>query len=179
MTCGSRSDACVSKYTETTADGYLKKEFLRSCGTFSENCNRIESLTSQHLEIRGNSTCCTTNDCLPPTPTVPVTGTTLNGVMCRTCVTGDSTYCYTRDTIECKGIQNKCVHLGIKTTGKVYSTVAFRGCGSPHLCATGTFVSTSEDVTTEITMQCSDSAIRPEHGLFLTAITFLLLKLLH
>ncbi|KAJ1132763.1 hypothetical protein NDU88_011066 [Pleurodeles waltl] len=161
MTCGSRSDACVSKYTETTADGYLKKEFLRSCGTFSENCNRIESLTSQHLEIRGNSTCCTTNDCLPPTPTVPVTGTTLNGVMCRTCVTGDSTYCYTRDTIECKGIQNKCVHLGIKTTASLArrpeTIMAF-----PLIRLTrGTLLMRTEDPLCERAFPCEDKRYSP------------------
>ncbi|XP_069498727.1 phospholipase A2 inhibitor gamma subunit B-like [Ambystoma mexicanum] len=69
VNCPAKSDACVTKYTETTTGGSLKKQLQRSCGVYTDNCNKIESFTGQSLEIRGNSTCCTTDNCQPAMPT--------------------------------------------------------------------------------------------------------------
>ncbi|XP_078511662.1 phospholipase A2 inhibitor gamma subunit B-like [Lissotriton helveticus] len=179
VTCPSPSDICYTKYTETTSDGVLKKEYVRGCGQYSAKCNKVQSMTAPYIEIRGNSTCCTTDNCHPDQPTVPTTGTTLNGVTCRICLSVTSTYCYTADSMKCSGIQTMCAFYGIRTRGVTNSDIAFRGCASPDFCFIGTFTSTVNGSTSDGVMGCSNGAIRPEHGLLFTAFTLLLLKLLH
>ncbi|XP_069496923.1 phospholipase A2 inhibitor and Ly6/PLAUR domain-containing protein-like [Ambystoma mexicanum] len=179
VTCPALSDACVSRYTLTTtslSSASKRNVFGRDCGVQSEDCNRTDSLTAQMLTLRIQSTCCSTDNCQPAVPKVPIVTKERNGVTCRSCLSVISINCYSGDKIDCTGMERKCAYRRVKVTGATKSFTAVRGCATPRLCATGNTIRTALGVTTETQMTCSDSSIRLEYGLFLCAVTFLLLK---
>ncbi|CAJ0933853.1 unnamed protein product [Ranitomeya imitator] len=47
---------------------------------------------------------------------VPSRNSTQNGLVCRTCTSPDSTWCYTSDTMQCTGDEDMCILQTTKIT---------------------------------------------------------------
>ncbi|XP_056399867.1 phospholipase A2 inhibitor and Ly6/PLAUR domain-containing protein-like [Hyla sarda] len=126
---------CGSIYSETTAglSGVNFAYLLRSCLPSSE-CNFKGSITNLQQKTRMVTSCCETDNCIPTIPALPTQSSDPNGVVCRSCFSGDSTWCYTSDTIKCTGDENMCLLQSTQTTGL---TTAIRGCATKSYCELG------------------------------------------
>ncbi|XP_078511651.1 uncharacterized protein LOC144770773 isoform X4 [Lissotriton helveticus] len=134
--CDKLYDVCFTKYSVTRSTGRRLRQtdlkdsreitrhnigvgkttaiFIRNCGTRSRRCDKIETVTATYVKVRGNTTCCNTDNCEPAIPTVPKNPTKPNGVKCRTCTSLTSTYCYTENKLSCLGAETKCVLFGVR-----------------------------------------------------------------
>ncbi|XP_078511660.1 uncharacterized protein LOC144770775 isoform X2 [Lissotriton helveticus] len=119
MMCDKSDDVCFTKYS-VTRSGVAKTTsiFIRACGTRSQRCDKVETVTATYVKVRGNTTCCNTDNCEPAIPTVPVNPRQMNGVRCRTCISQTSTYCYTENKMSCLGAETKCVLYGVRAIEK-------------------------------------------------------------
>ncbi|XP_075462394.1 uncharacterized protein LOC142497880 [Ascaphus truei] len=144
---------CVSSYTVLTAGGIETKIFTRTCESKSK-CGINGSITLPTYKSQMGSSCCTTDDCTPSMPTLPANNNIKNGVTCRTCISANSDYCYTSDTIECTGDEKMCLLQSTKISGSISSTVAIRGCATESICNVGRQSLSNGDKNMEVKTNC-------------------------
>ncbi|XP_069596815.1 phospholipase A2 inhibitor gamma subunit A-like isoform X1 [Ranitomeya imitator] len=116
---------CESRFTNITIAGLSTQEISRSCSP-PINCNKAGSMTIPGGTVQTNSTCCSSDNCLPPTPTITLPGSNAtnsssapNGVKCKSCITVNSDWCYTSDTMSCTGDEMACIMHTTKITGEL------------------------------------------------------------
>ncbi|XP_073511830.1 phospholipase A2 inhibitor and Ly6/PLAUR domain-containing protein-like [Phyllobates terribilis] len=177
VTCPSGS-TCGSSYTETVVGGATQVSFIRSCIPPAE-CNYNGSLSIPQGYVRMGISCCNSDDCTPTTPSLPARSSTLNGQVCRTCISADSTWCYTSDTVQCTGDENMCLLQTTKITGSQSVSTALRGCSTKSICDLGSQSQTVSGMSLKVKFICTSGG-RSVHTFVLTpAILCLLLKLFY
>ncbi|XP_078511667.1 phospholipase A2 inhibitor and Ly6/PLAUR domain-containing protein-like [Lissotriton helveticus] len=170
QTCTSEANACISLVTETSAGGAQISAFTRSCGP-SSACDKTSSLSNPYMTVRSSSTCCTTDNCTPAAPQLPSPVGTKNGVICRSCLDASSASCYTSETMTCTGVETKCIRYSVTTTSASQTTnIAVRGCATPSFCDMGSNSASSQGTTVTIDVACTDSSMRLQPGILLSAI---------
>lgn len=176
LSCASSEDVCMSTYNSVKVGLLDSTQFYRMCGK-SSACKQGQTLTTTGYTMRRSTTCCSSDNCTPPTPTLPPAPETQeNGVVCRSCYAGDASYCDTKAEMKCTGSENKCARYSITSTkDSKTSQYAVRGCASQQFCEAGSGSSTIAGVTMTSDMVCTDAGIRPEHGLFLPILAMLVL----
>ncbi|XP_069802882.1 phospholipase A2 inhibitor 25 kDa subunit-like [Dendropsophus ebraccatus] len=166
---------CGSTYTEsTTAVGGNIVGIVRTCLP-SFHCNINGSTTLKQEQVRIATSCCSTDNCTPNIPAFPTIGTKSNGVVCRSCVSTHSTWCYTKETIHCTGDETMCLLQTTKIKGSVKLSAAVRGCATPSICNLGEKSLTVAGTTTEVKMKCTSGGISVHQVVLTPAITCLLL----
>ncbi|XP_075462401.1 phospholipase A2 inhibitor and Ly6/PLAUR domain-containing protein-like [Ascaphus truei] len=168
---------CMSSYTVLTAGGIETKIFTRNCEP-QTRCGINGSITLPTYKSQMGSSCCTTDNCTPSIPTLPANNNTKNGVTCRTCISADSDYCYTSDTVECTGDEKMCLLQSTKISGSISRKVAIRGCATESICNIGNQFANGNGLTTEVITKCSNGNIGLYQGFFFPAAALLLMKLL-
>ncbi|XP_073425944.1 phospholipase A2 inhibitor and Ly6/PLAUR domain-containing protein-like [Dendrobates tinctorius] len=166
---------CGSSYTETAVGATTQESFIRSCIASSE-CSFSGSLSIQNGYIRMGISCCNSDNCDPVTPSLPSRSSNLNGQVCRTCISADSTWCYTSDTLNCTGDENMCLLETTKISGSESSSVAIRGCATKSICDLGSQSQTVGDISVEVKFICTSGG-RSVHKLVLTPVILCLLLL--
>ncbi|XP_075462784.1 LOW QUALITY PROTEIN: uncharacterized protein LOC142498161 [Ascaphus truei] len=152
------NNICVSSYAVTAAGGIETKIFTRNCEP-QTRCGINGSITL-------------------PTYKLPANNNIKNGVTCRTCISADSDYCYTSDTVECTGDEKMCLLQSTKISGSISSKVALRGCATESICNIGSQSASGNGLTTEVITKCSNGNIGLYQGFFFPAAALLLMKLL-
>nr|DBA15791.1 TPA: hypothetical protein GDO54_003255 [Pyxicephalus adspersus] len=171
-------NVCVAAYTEVTVGGAMTPQYSISCGTWSD-CNVTGSLTFLYGKIHTGTSCCSTDDCIPPKPALPEESTRKNGLTCRTCSSDQSDYCYTGDKIECNGEETKCGRMARKLSGTINLKDSIRGCSTPSFCGIlGNQQASVSGLNVDMKMFCSDGATDLYNGLFCSLIVALLTKLM-
>ncbi|XP_077116219.1 phospholipase A2 inhibitor and Ly6/PLAUR domain-containing protein-like [Ranitomeya variabilis] len=178
VTCRS-GYTCGSSYTETVVGATTEVSFIRSCVAPAE-CSFNGSLSIQQGYIRMGISCCNSDNCDPTIPSLPSRSSVLNGQVCRTCISADSTWCYTSDTLQCTGDENMCLLETTKISGSQSSSVAIRGCSTKSICDLGSQSQTVGDISVEVKFICTSGG-RSVHKLVLTPVIscLLLLKLFY
>ncbi|MEE6481900.1 hypothetical protein FKM82_013057 [Ascaphus truei] len=171
------NNICVSSYAVTAAGGIETKIFTRNCESQTK-CGINGSITLPTYKSQISSSCCTTDNCTSPIPTLPANNNIKNGVTCRTCISANSDYCYTSDTIECTGDEKMCLLQSTKISGSISSKVALRGCATESICNVGSQSASSGGINTEVITKCSNGNIGLHQGFFFPAVALLLMKLL-
>ncbi|MEE6481902.1 hypothetical protein FKM82_013058 [Ascaphus truei] len=166
---------CMSSYTVTTGGGKEKsKVFVRNCA--SQNvCVISGSVSVPDHKTRTGTSCCTTDNCTPPIPTLPAANDVMNGLMCPTCTSADTDECYTTDTMECSGDENMCLLQSTDTSGSISSTVAIRGCATESICNVGSQSLSNGDKNMEVKTNCIKGGIGLHPGFFFPAVIALML----
>uniref|UniRef100_A0A803JKN1 UPAR/Ly6 domain-containing protein n=1 Tax=Xenopus tropicalis TaxID=8364 RepID=A0A803JKN1_XENTR len=101
-------------------DGVTGSEaYTLSCIPHNQ-CDKSGSIRIPNGKIKRGISCCYTDDCTPPTPTLPADNNTVNGLVCRTCASADSAWCYTSDTMQCTGDENMCLLQTTEIKGKIF-----------------------------------------------------------
>ncbi|XP_040183162.1 phospholipase A2 inhibitor and Ly6/PLAUR domain-containing protein-like [Rana temporaria] len=169
---------CVAALTMVIEGTKITPQYSVSCGTQSE-CNVTGSLNFIYGRILTGTSCCSTDNCDPPTPQLPVESSVKNGLTCRTCYSGTSDYCYTGDKIECTGDQNKCGRMARTLTGTFNTKDATRGCTTESFCGIlGNKKDSINGLNVDMAMYCSDGATGLYSGLIYFVIVALLTTLL-
>ncbi|KAM4015678.1 phospholipase A2 inhibitor and Ly6/PLAUR domain-containing protein-like isoform 2-T2 [Anomaloglossus baeobatrachus] len=136
---------CGSAYLTFTFGGDTETRFERTC-MISQICNIKGSWTVNQVQYKVATSCCSTDDCTPTTPKLPEHNSTPNGLVCPTCVSDNSAYCTSSDTIQCTGDENRCLLLTENMTGPDPSVSALRGCATKSSCDIGSFGNSSSNL---------------------------------
>ncbi|XP_075047360.1 uncharacterized protein LOC142107687 [Mixophyes fleayi] len=162
---------CASTSTYSIIEGMPEKTFTRSCER-RNTCGVVGSIGFQKGKIKTATSCCYTESCLPSSPALPPDEVQRNGLTCRSCVSLDSTWCHTPETIDCIGQENKCIFQSFEHSGPKYEKRAVRGCGTKAICDLGSQSHNfgRSSLRTEIT--CSNDGFNLNSNLLLLAITF-------
>ncbi|XP_068099186.1 phospholipase A2 inhibitor gamma subunit B-like [Hyperolius riggenbachi] len=98
---------------------------------------------------------CDTDNCSPILPNMPTDSSVLNGLACPSCVSGDSTLCYSQDTQQCTGSEDMCVLISTRVAGGPKQSTAFRGCSSKNICDFGSQTYLLNGIATDFNFFCS------------------------
>ncbi|XP_066465377.1 phospholipase A2 inhibitor and Ly6/PLAUR domain-containing protein-like [Eleutherodactylus coqui] len=166
---------CGSTYIKRfrVAENKTTEYLTRNC-IDETKCSFNGTVTSRNDHIETGVSCCDTDNCTAPLPTFS-NSFQPNNVTCRSCVSEKSTWCYTSDTIACKGDENMCLLL---TTQTGSASEALRGCATKSICD----LSSQSNImgsSMKLTFKCTNGGIRL-HKVVLspTIVCLLLLKLL-
>ncbi|KAM4651758.1 ly6/PLAUR domain-containing protein 8-like [Discoglossus pictus] len=154
--------ACVSSITRT-GDGTI---FNRGCDNI-ELCGKSGSGSIPETKLKFSYTCCNTDNCTPPIPTLPADNTMKNGVTCLGCRTFESDSC-NGTAVDCTGDENQCIkYINRSTREPTAPSLILQGCASKGLCEIAE-VTKAEDFITEVT--CSSGSYSLQHNLIIMFI---------
>ncbi|MEE6515850.1 hypothetical protein FKM82_024972 [Ascaphus truei] len=174
LTCPA-GGVCMSGYTVSRLGGIeATKMFIRGCESQSQ-CGMSGSFTIPDGTTKTSTSCCTTDNCTPPIPTLPANNNVKNGLTCRTCVSADSNWCYTPDTIQCTGDEKMCLLQSTKISGSSSLTTAIRGCATQSICNISSQSSSSGGMTVDVKTSCTNGSNGRYPGFFFPAVVALML----
>ncbi|KAG8570109.1 hypothetical protein GDO81_014710 [Engystomops pustulosus] len=162
---------CGSSHTKTNVGEFETNSVARVCALPSE-CNFTGIIGIPLGKSRIAASCCNADNCVPAIPEFPEINNTLNGLVCRYCVTVDSDWCYTSETVQCTGKEDRCLLQRIKQGGLKN---ALRGCSTKSVCDLGGQTKTDGRSTTEVKFICTDAGISVHKVVLTPAIVSLLL----
>ncbi|KAE8594363.1 hypothetical protein XENTR_v10019605 [Xenopus tropicalis] len=151
-------NACAATYALTTANGVtVSQVYTLSCAPRSQ-CDKPGSISIPDGKIKRGTSCCYTDNCTPPTPTLPAVNNQVNGLVCRTCASADSAWCYTSDTMQCTGDEKMCLLQTTEIKGSVSSKVAVRGCATKSICDLGGTSVSSPEFSMDVKFSCTSGS---------------------
>ncbi|CAJ0967370.1 unnamed protein product [Ranitomeya imitator] len=152
--------------------GLKTQTLLRVCSPPSQ-CSIKGSISTSQLQLRMAASCCDTDNCTPDLPELPSKSTNSNELVCRSCISADSTWCHTPDTIQCTGDENMCLLQSTKISGSASSSTAIRGCATKSICDLGSNTAALGGLTVDVKTVCT-SGSKSVHKLILNpAVGFL------
>ncbi|XP_068098361.1 phospholipase A2 inhibitor and Ly6/PLAUR domain-containing protein-like [Hyperolius riggenbachi] len=172
--------SCGAAYSQSTSGGSVAAiSYAKAC-TPTSQCSTSGSLSVMGgIKMKMVSACCTTDNCTPTLPSLPSDNSSYNQLVCRTCASADSTWCYTSDTIQCTGNENRCLLMTTKVTGSSSASAALRGCATQSICDIGSQSSSVDGLTSDVKFICTSGSPTLRYSFYLPAlIGLLLLKLL-
>ncbi|XP_073457300.1 phospholipase A2 inhibitor gamma subunit B-like [Aquarana catesbeiana] len=172
--CSSSSDSCTGPsvtcpdgsvcgaiYTEGRVSGKIFFQSYKMACVTQEECDITGSGTiPQNAKIKMGRSCCETDECTPPTPSLPKDSSVYNGVKCPACISTDSAYCYSSNKIKCTGDEDKCFLQATETTGQKTKYTAVRGCATKSVCDLGSRSFSSADEKSYNYVICSSRRTR-------------------
>ncbi|XP_077312656.1 phospholipase A2 inhibitor and Ly6/PLAUR domain-containing protein-like [Lithobates pipiens] len=175
VTCPSGS-VCGAVYTQSWAFGILaSKSYVMSC-TPQNQCDKSGSMSLPHgVRMKIGISCCETDGCTPTFPSLPRDSSRYNGVTCQSCMSADSTWCSTSDTMQCTGEENTCLLQTTKLSGSKELATAMRGCATKSICDLASYSGSAM----EVKFVCTSGSTGLQRGFYLPAvICIFFLKLL-
>nr|XP_033771026.1 phospholipase A2 inhibitor and Ly6/PLAUR domain-containing protein-like [Geotrypetes seraphini] len=174
--CHSSQTHCVSILRQTilSVGGPKMMSIIKSCGT-KKDCDLTTSTNAGSFQMITSSKCCNTDNCNPPQINIPLKETNPNGLYCMSCYSGSIDTCDKKENTTCVGGEDRCIQYGVTIkSGGQDMKIAVHGCATRNMCDTqarAAYYGSSFEVKG---FQCS-SGTRPQLGLFLSALTGLLL----
>ncbi|XP_071969181.1 phospholipase A2 inhibitor and Ly6/PLAUR domain-containing protein-like [Engystomops pustulosus] len=157
MSCP-QGDVCGSDFSYDDLGRGYSLSVTRQCINPSV-CNITSSESIQRTHSIRVFSCCYTDYCTPSTDRIlqMINNTSPNGLVCPTCSSLLSNWCYTSETVQCKGEENMCFFLTIitKVVGRRAKAQVFRGCTIKSVCDQGNFTYEKGDTVHQETMVCN------------------------
>ncbi|XP_053547223.1 urokinase plasminogen activator surface receptor-like [Bombina bombina] len=175
--CPSHDYVCAATNTLSIMEGKTFKNFTRTCERRS-SCGITGSIGFQKGKIKTATSCCDADSCTPSMPLLPSDNGRKTGLTCRSCTSRDSTWCYTEQTIECTGEEDRCILQYATITGSRYSKTAVRGCATKSLCDVGNQYHNFGDLKITRDVTCTSGSSTFHHNLILFTLTTLFSRLL-
>uniref|UniRef100_A0A8C5W6X5 UPAR/Ly6 domain-containing protein n=1 Tax=Leptobrachium leishanense TaxID=445787 RepID=A0A8C5W6X5_9ANUR len=171
-------NVCGASYTVTTSGfSVVSRIYMRVCVPKNQ-CNLQGSVSVINVMSRFGGSCCNTDNCTPDLPTLPAVNTTFNGLVCRTCVSADSDWCYTKDTVQCTGNENMCLLQTTSITGEVSMNTALRGCTTKSLCDLSQHTAEYAGQKLDVRFICTGGTAGLYSGLTLSLVAILLTNII-
>ncbi|XP_075047321.1 phospholipase A2 inhibitor NAI-like [Mixophyes fleayi] len=169
MTCPP-DNVCGGSRALTTAHK-LKLADVFTIGCVPKHqCNTLGSISTAYRNIKMGTSCCETDYCTPPSPTLPDDDFKPNGLTCQTCVSANSDWCYTDDTFQCIGNENMCILQSTNSYGSSKLSTALRGCATKSICDFGNQSSTSGGVNTKVSISCTSGSFALRSSQFVSSV---------
>eukprot|EP00079_Xenopus_tropicalis_P019978 XP_012810357.1 PREDICTED: phospholipase A2 inhibitor and Ly6/PLAUR domain-containing protein-like [Xenopus tropicalis] len=106
-------------------------------------------------ETKTGSSCCYTDNCIPPTPTLPEDNFQLNGLSCPAGLSFNSLTIFdAEDDVQCSGDETKCALLTMSVF-EIHATL--RGCSNKNICDFGSYSFDILGDTFNFTVLCTDN----------------------
>ncbi|XP_056399900.1 uncharacterized protein LOC130294310 [Hyla sarda] len=157
--CSATNDVCVTILSKKITYGVNSKmQLLRRCG-FSSECNIAGIITTAQKSISKNTTCCYTDHCISPMPTLPTENEETNGHICESCYLKEYGRCSGEDHIACTGNATQCISYTEQVTdGNFTSREVLHGCTHPSICDGGNIKVTYDHKIIQETKICKISS---------------------
>ncbi|XP_078507239.1 phospholipase A2 inhibitor and Ly6/PLAUR domain-containing protein-like [Lissotriton helveticus] len=142
--CGTR---CETSYLENYEKGLTASVNTMRCALEEECGNFLLSLSIGSFQLRLQKNYCDEDSCNAEDLTAPSRDRTPNGVRCPLCYAEGTSTCQAAGTMECTGLETKCMDFGgkIRRNDRIL-TIASMNC-------------VSEDPCSQPIMHCSDGLI--------------------
>ncbi|XP_056399193.1 uncharacterized protein LOC130293924 [Hyla sarda] len=161
--CSTEYDVCVTIISKTTYGRRQLTELLRRCG-YSSECDSAGIITTAQKSISKNTTCCYTDHCISPIPTLPSENNENNGLICESCYLINYNNCSGRDHINCTGNATQCIsYTKIEIDETLTSKEVLHGCAHPSICDSGNITATFNNKIIQETKICSVPAKSSGH----------------
>ncbi|KAM5132560.1 phospholipase A2 inhibitor NAI-like isoform 1-T2 [Mantella aurantiaca] len=131
MPCAAGS-ACLVTYTMFDAGNYPWALYTLTCGAQKMCGLSGTGSLPENGKIKMATSCCTTDNCVPPLPTLPEPSSMWNGMICPSCVNPDSIHCAASKTMQCRGNETMCFSSFSQIPGIVATST--RGCAAQSIC---------------------------------------------
>ncbi|XP_071968982.1 phospholipase A2 inhibitor and Ly6/PLAUR domain-containing protein-like [Engystomops pustulosus] len=127
----SGEELCVSIITQSVAaNGKRSFTFERDCGA-AEWCNFTAAMSSL-LSMQIRSTCCSTDSCTPPEPSLePKVNKSSNEIQCPVCLSHSLRKCVASTVQNCTGDEKFCSLYELKNSAGL---TFIKGCASESFC---------------------------------------------
>uniref|UniRef100_A0A8C5WJN9 UPAR/Ly6 domain-containing protein n=1 Tax=Leptobrachium leishanense TaxID=445787 RepID=A0A8C5WJN9_9ANUR len=174
ITCPS-DFVCGTTYTvNIVGSTEASKSYTREC-VLRKECDFQGGISLlADIKILLGRSCCYTDLCIPAQPKLPAVSTRFNGLVCRTCVSTYSDWCYTDDTVHCTGNENMCLLQTTSITGAVSMTNALRGCATKSLCDLGSQTAETAGQKVDVRFICTSGTAGLYSGLTLSLVAILI-----
>ncbi|XP_069803905.1 uncharacterized protein [Dendropsophus ebraccatus] len=151
VTC-KKNDLCATSYSVTlNSDGTSSLELIRSCAPSSQ-CNYTGKISFPTGKMWMSISCCASDNCTSPNVTTPSFSSQLNGLICPSCQSSDSDWCYSGNTVPCYGDEKVCV---LHTTTRDGRKSSFRGCAPQSTCGSHlTYIVNGSSITYDLSCTC-------------------------
>ncbi|XP_040182764.1 phospholipase A2 inhibitor and Ly6/PLAUR domain-containing protein-like [Rana temporaria] len=170
VTCSSGS-VCGAVYTESWSKGTIdSKSYMMSCMRL-DKCNIGGSFSMlDNARVKLGRSCCGTDLCVPPLPSLPGNSPRSNGFKCQSCTSADSTWCDSSDTMECMEEENMCFLQTKIVSGSAIESTAIRGCATKSICDFGSQSGSSQGVKTVVDFTCTNGSSGLQKSVYLPAV---------
>ncbi|XP_040271438.1 phospholipase A2 inhibitor subunit gamma B-like [Bufo bufo] len=122
----------VTKSIFCSSAGKITYIFFRRACVVQDDCDFKGNRDLYGQTYRVATTCCSTDGCTPPVPTLLPSSDEPNGLTCPSCVPNNVTKCNSSETVTCTGNETVCFFLEMKgTTGEVTN---MWGCATQSYC---------------------------------------------
>ncbi|XP_040277235.1 uncharacterized protein LOC120992361 isoform X2 [Bufo bufo] len=183
--CPTNNNACPSGEECPGGTGDKMAKILAWTYKCASKCNFLGSMRLQQLQISMSTLCYGHPNC-PSIANSLTDNSPLNGLVCPSCLSANSTWCHTDETIQCRGDETMCLLLQTLESGSMSTSTTFRGCATMSICDLGSQSQNKTGSFTEVKINCtrastsgSNRGSMSDHKVVLTsAIVCLLLKLL-
>ncbi|XP_069803945.1 phospholipase A2 inhibitor gamma subunit B-like [Dendropsophus ebraccatus] len=170
MVCPSGDYSCLLSYTVTSIGGMeISKLYIRQCAQ-NNLCSKTGSISLPNGKIKAGTTCCTSDDCLPPKPTLPPDSSEKNGRSCKACFAPNSKTCDTELFTDCVGNEMMCITQVSTTTGDVTSTTTVQGCSTKEMCQPARQMWNLNKMKVHLENTCLNNGVYVQPNLMLAAI---------
>ncbi|XP_063800020.1 phospholipase A2 inhibitor and Ly6/PLAUR domain-containing protein-like [Pseudophryne corroboree] len=163
-TCSSSKHVCMSVYQASkasTAGSQEKFTFTRGCEKRSI-CGKSGTVTTNDVMYRLSTTCCDSDQCTPPAPTLPPISSSENGMSCPSCSSLNSLDCISSGAkVKCTKDEDYCFLESSQKTDGIHTTnIAVRGCASKGYCDLGTRYTELGSIKEKVEVTCSRSDMK-------------------
>ncbi|XP_026202309.1 phospholipase A2 inhibitor and Ly6/PLAUR domain-containing protein-like isoform X2 [Anabas testudineus] len=138
-TCGSANGCCATITAQDTFDGIERPLVIKSClpSFLCDLDNQVLSFSDSGKTATASVHCCKTDGCNIQDKPFPGHGKK-NGLKCPTCTWNPDGFWSCNSTLECVGVQDRCIAANVD----VYNTVGpIVGCVSAKTCEIFSIVS--------------------------------------
>ncbi|XP_040277381.1 phospholipase A2 inhibitor subunit gamma B-like [Bufo bufo] len=119
-------------------------------------------------------TCCSTDDCTPPVPTLIPSNGNPNGLMCPTCDASGSITCDAVVSLKCTGSEDRCLlRISEHNSGQSVDVSALQGCATQSYCDRGIESYTKGGTTFKDIYFCSSGGISVQKVVLTPAVVCL------
>ncbi|XP_068098428.1 uncharacterized protein [Hyperolius riggenbachi] len=163
---------CGAHYTYVRRGGY---RYARTC-TPEKLCNMTGSVSFIGGEFRMSVWCCVTDHCTPTHLSMSAgRRSRANGLICRSCISTKSSWCYTSETMRCGGNEDMCFLQTKKVRGKEDQSTAVRGCATKSMCDLDNQSTSANGVSIEYKMICTSGGLTLQKGFYVPVVICLVL----
>nr|AKA95428.1 sodefrin precursor-like factor [Notophthalmus viridescens] len=133
--CEGYATRCDNTYMEFTRDGQTTSTTFKGCAVEQKCTNYFLSENLGDFQFRMQKSYCEKDNCNTRDLVVPPRNNTPNGVRCPKCYAENATSCQSYETMECTGLETKCMDFG----GKIRKfdqilTIASMNCVNEEPC---------------------------------------------
>ncbi|XP_040277369.1 phospholipase A2 inhibitor and Ly6/PLAUR domain-containing protein-like [Bufo bufo] len=166
---------CGSTFIETVQGKGKVSTFGRRC-VHKSQCDFKGNVALSDIKQRTATTCCSTEDCTPPVPTLIPSNENSNGLTCPYCDASGSITCDAEISLKCTGSEDRCLHrISEHNSGQSVYVSSSQMCATESYCDHGIESYTEGGTTYKNVFFCTNGGTSVQKVVLTPAVVCLLL----